>query len=208
MLSFALFTCSRPFHVVLVVSLTAWLAGCSSTQRQEELLPARGAAQTPAQASPSPPAQALRPPLPKGIAPGKRPLLPPVKAGQTRSRVEGCLSDHAAGDKAGSRYPVTVMRGHDSPAPVRVVALGTGLVVHYELHHACCLSGEIETRVDGLELRVRVILTGTPCRCMCRSSLATAVGLAAGTYYVLVEVEQDGQQRTVHEEYVPFVRNQ
>ena len=206
---------SRTLRLVLATSLTLGFVGCCSKQVQKSPppVPAPSAAQVLSPPAPSevegsappvtltPGAPTTHPAFPKGFVQGKRPLLPPSEAGKARSRIAGCLQDAAAGDAAGSRYPAAVTRGASAP-PVRVVVLGTGLVVHHDLRHACCLSGEVETQVAGSELRVRVLLTGSPCRCMCRSTLATAVGLALGSYHVVVEVEEGGHLRIVHEEDV------
>jgi hypothetical protein len=46
---------------------------------------------------------------------------------------------------------------------------------------------------------VRETLTGNPCRCMCGSTLRTAVGLPPGAWTVVVELEIGGQVRPVAE---------
>ncbi|MHB8879865.1 MAG: hypothetical protein ACYC8T_39755, partial [Myxococcaceae bacterium] len=66
-----------------------------------------------------------------------------------------------------------------------------GVILSHELSHACCLKASVTSTLEGAKLTVRETLSGSPCRCMCQSTVKTAVGLSPG-HYTLTLV-QDGQ---------------
>ena len=166
-----------------------------------------GAASPAATASPAPappeatPSAAAAPPAGApslGIAsqgPGGG-LVPPAGAGASRSAVSGCLT--AATESDGSRFPAPPVSRNPAP-PVTVTAVPGGALVVHELTHACCLRSQVTSSLDGRRAVVRETLTGTPCRCMCGSTLRTAVALPAGAWTVAVELETGGQVRLVAE---------
>lgn len=133
-------------------------------------------------------------------------LLPPATAGESISRLAGCLSEAASDEAAGARHPVVATRSRGAAPEVAVSALGHGVIVAHDLQHACCLKGAVETRVDGATVRVRETLSGSPCRCLCRSTLKTAVALAPGAYTVEVVLVNGGSERTVATEQVSVGR--
>jgi hypothetical protein len=117
-------------------------------------------------------------------------LLPPTTAGESSSEVAGCLA--AASEADAAKFPLS----REAPAaPVTVSSLSNGLIITHELTHACCLKATVTSKLDKDEVTLREALFGTPCRCMCSSTLRTAVGLRAGLYRVHVVVEDNGKAR-------------
>ena len=61
-------------------------------------------------------------------------------------------------------------------------------------HVMCMPAGTIGGRVGVTTsaadriVTIRAVLSGTPCRCMCGSTLRTRLGLAAGAWTVVVEL--------------------
>jgi hypothetical protein len=123
-------------------------------------------------------------------------LVPPAEAGASRTSVSGCLT--AATESEGSRFPAPPVSRNPTP-PVTVTAVPGGALVVHDLTHACCLRSQVTSSLDGRRAVVRETLTGTPCRCMCGSSLRTAVALPPGAWTVAVELETGGQVRLVSE---------
>lgn len=122
-----------------------------------------------------------------------KPLLPPQRPGESVSEMTGCLAPESRTEGGGARSPAA---GH---SVVRLNPIFEGMIVTHELDHACCLRAEISTAVEGAQLRVMEILSGTPCRCRCASTIRTAVGLAPGTYTVWVAVQEpDGRLTVAH----------
>jgi len=135
-------------------------------------------------------------PAPSAVTPGPldRPaqplvhvLLPPAP-GTSRSVYEGCV-----GEAASSESRSAPVAPGDEKDGVAVTGIIGGLLVSHELTHGCCLKAEVTTEIVGASVVVKETLSGTPCRCMCRSTLKTAVGLAAGEYDVAVHL--DGRAR-------------
>jgi hypothetical protein len=141
---------------------------------------------------------------PSGIASGAT-MLPPA-AGQSRATFEGCLA--AAGtEQEGEKFPARPKTRSMAPPPVTVSASGLGVTVAHELEHACCLKAEVSSAVEGGAVTVTERLLGTPCRCMCSSTIRTAVGLAPGSYeLVVVEQGAGGASREVHRQKVEIGR--
>lgn len=158
-----------------IVSLLLLVVACRGAQSVEE---------TPA-SNPAPP------------PPAARPLIPPGTVGDSRTAIEGCLRAEKS-EAAGAAHPVS--RSHT--VPVRVSITGTGAIVTHELAHACCLEGEVDTKVEATRVIVRETLSGRACRCMCTSKLQTAVRLEPGDYTVAVLLSQSGEERQIHEETV------
>lgn len=126
-------------------------------------------------------------------------LLPPGDLGTSRSVLSGCLL--AASEAEAGRFPPPPALRSAGPK-VTLAPVAGGALVSHELEHACCLKGEVATRLEGRTAIVRERLLGTPCRCRCASTLRTAVALAPGRWTVAVEVEEAGAVRRVHEQ--PF----
>jgi hypothetical protein len=122
--------------------------------------------------------------------------LPPKEPGASRTAVTGCLATANEADAA--RFPAPAPTRDVAP-PVTVTASAGGVVVTHELTHACCLKSEVTTRLSERQVVVREKLLGSPCRCMCASSLRTTVGLLPGSWTVSVELENAGEVRRVAE---------
>lgn len=123
---------------------------------------------------------AAKPPTPTGAEPL---LLSALDPGQSQSRVTGCL----AGEKDRSAVRTTADYQEDD-LEVRTVA-GGALVIH-RLTHPCCLQANVRFTTRGSVATVHERLGGEPCRCVCRSTIETAIGLGVGMWTVKVEVEQ------------------
>jgi hypothetical protein len=132
-----------------------------------------------------------------------RPAAPAAsgRAGRARWEASGCL---AAKGEAPSRA-FEVQPGRALPEPPSVQAAPGGARVRHALTHACCLSGAVQAvRVRGT-WEVRETLSGTPCRCVCSSTLETFVSLPRGKQRVRVVVLR-GEERTVAGEFTVEVR--
>lgn len=114
-------------------------------------------------------------------------VLPPAEAGAFRSAVAGCAA-HPRADQPATRAP-------PAPEKVEASALPTGLVLTHELPHACCLAAATAVAVEGRQVTVTETLSGTPCRCLCSSTLRTAVGLGQGTWAVEVRTVEPAGPR-------------
>jgi hypothetical protein len=131
-----------------------------------------------------------------GIASQETGLVPPASPGASRSAVSGCLT--AATEADAGRFPAPPVTRDAAPA-VTVTAVPGGALVVHELTHACCLRSQVTSSIAGARAVVRETLSGTPCRCMCGSTLRTAVALPPGTWTVAVELETGGEVRLVSE---------
>ena len=123
---------------------------------------------------------ATKPPAPPAAEPV---LLSALDPGQSQSSVTGCL----AGEKDKSVVRRTADY-QDDDLEVRTVA-GGALVIH-RLTHPCCLQASVRLTTRGNVATVHERLGGEPCRCVCRSTIETAIGLGVGMWTVRVEVEQ------------------
>jgi hypothetical protein len=74
-----------------------------------------------------------------------------------------------------------------------------GVRVVHEVSHACCLKSKIETGVSGSVVTITETLSGTPCRCMCSSTIVTSVRLGPGDYTLRVVFDQNGQKATTEQ---------
>jgi len=188
--------------------LTAFLAGvvalacCTCRAPGDAAPPTPPSAAEPAQTAPAAPAL----PAPVVALPPSGLLLPPATAGESITRLAGCLAEADADEAAGERHPAVATRSRGAAPEVAVSALGNGVVVAHDLQHACCLKGAVLTRVDGATVRVRETLSGSPCRCLCQSTLKTAVALAPGAYTVEVVLVSGGSERTVASEPITVGR--
>jgi hypothetical protein len=85
----------------------------------------------------------------------------------TRQRTRGAR-------KGGGRAP--------SRVGVAVTTSGNNVHVVHDLRHACCLKAAVQTAVVGKVVRITETLSGSPCRCMCGSTLRTTVRLRPGDF--------------------------
>lgn len=81
------------------------------------------------------------------------------------------------------------------PEKLEVAAVRGGIQVEHRVRHACCLQGAVESQVSGTTVTLREMLSGEGCRCMCGSTLRTLVSVPAGTYAVVVRVDESGRVR-------------
>lgn len=193
---------------VLAAALATVLAGCAKDRAdvvQPKPLPQTANCPTPpestAAATPAlDGAAAVTPPTPTFHG---QLLLPPEKPGESRTELSGCLA--GGGTEAdGSRYPPPPVSRSAPVAPkVRINSLAKGVIISHDLDHACCLKADVTTRLEAGRLTVLEKLSGTPCRCMCASTIRTAVGLAPGRYTLAIQVDEgSGPPKTVAEQ--PF----
>ncbi len=115
----------------------------------------------------------------------------PATIGVATSSVSGCLAKNGGTEQA----PRHATRAAPNPEPVTVTAVSGGVHVVQELAHACCLKSKTRTKIQGKIVTVKVALSGTPCRCMCSSSVATNVRLSPGEYTIRVLVDDRGQKK-------------
>ena len=158
------------------------LAACKHTEPAPET-----AAATPGNTAPAEPGAGGEPAQAGPAAPLARMMIPPSQ-GQSSFRAEGCAASSDGMPEATRALP--------SEEKVEASALGTGIVVSHDLPHACCLKAESKVKIDGAQVTITETLSGTPCRCMCSSTLRTAVGLKKGTWDVSVKTVEPGKSRT------------
>jgi hypothetical protein len=129
------------------------------------------------------------------LKPGKLAAAPALASGEARTTVEGCL---ARQDKGAA--PAATRSASDPEESVQVSGHPWGVQVRHVLRHACCLDGATSVTVEASSIVVRETLTGTPCRCICTSTLTSAVGAGIGSYAVTVILELPGSTAaTVYE---------
>ncbi len=119
----------------------------------------------------------------------------PVEVNASVSNVAGCLAS-ADGTEQGSR---SRSMGPDGPE-VQISAVSGGIEVRHDLSHACCLRSKISTEVKAGNVIITESLSGTPCRCMCSSTVTTKVRLGPGAYSLKVVLDDRGQQKTALEQ--------
>lgn len=120
--------------------------------------------------------------------------------GKSRTSVEGCLA--VEGEAAGSRFPAPPRTRTAPRSPVTIAPVPGGILVTHELAHACCLRSDVKTATKKRTVVVTERLHGSPCRCMCSSTLRTSVGLSPGRWTVNVEVDRGQGLQPVHSEAV------
>jgi len=117
---------------------------------------------------------------------------PPPEPGGVRTEVKGCAANPETADQPSSRAAPGFSAARVSIEPVR-----GGVVVIHDLPHACCLKGAIATSTKKGVTTVYEELSGNPCRCMCQSTLRTAVSLGPGEHLIVLELERDGKVELV-----------
>ncbi len=119
-----------------------------------------------------------------------------LKPGETRLALAGCATE--ATEEGGARFPQKpVMRGPGGGNSITFVPSATGVLITHELSHACCLKASVESKVDAGLVAVTEKLTGNACRCMCSSTLKTSVGLAPGSYTLVVQTAHGSRYEEV-----------
>lgn len=125
-----------------------------------------------------------------------KPESAPVVA---RVSLSGCLEKSNKRGAEPKREPVT------GPAvdKVRIQKGKSGIIVFHDLTHNCCFEADVKTTVKGTSVLIVEKLSGEVCRCRCNSTIRTDVGLETKkTYTVRVDVNENGQDRKVHQEDV------
>ena len=88
-----------------------------------------------------------------------------------------------------------VTKGPAAKDKVTVKPAPGGIAVVHALTHACCLEADTKAKVEGKTVEITVALSGTPCRCICSSTVQTKVTLDPGEYDVSVKVTEGGKTR-------------
>ena len=105
------------------------------------------------------------------------------------STFQGCLSKPVAAQNNPTRTNRTA-----APDSFRVTPLDNGAIISHAFAHACCLSATTETTVAASTITIEERLVGTPCRCVCDSTIQTRVNVPAGDYEVRLVVSTNGVQ--------------
>ncbi len=116
------------------------------------------------------------------------------------STVAGCLA--SPGRMAQGERSRAAMDPAEAKPELTVTPAAGGVRVVHEVAHACCLESKIETKVSGGTVTITESLFGTPCRCMCTSTISTSVRLGSGQYTLRVVVDHAGQQKTTEQKLV------
>ena len=122
-------------------------------------------------------------------------LSAPPAPGQSRFLVAGCLSTRSETKGLSSAR----RRTGDG---VAIRALAGGVVVTHQVTHLCCLEGSSQVSIIGQVATVRERLVGEPCKCKCKSTLETVVGLAPGRWTIRVLLEDASHELLVDERRV------
>ena len=199
-------------RAALLLSLgLAALAGCASSRPPAS----KNDVQTPAAVSPAIPSDAPavadfaappRPNLPTFPSGGRLPGpfsppggLPLVLPGDSRTESEGCLTLANPETEGPTRAPaVANTRGMGDGPEVGIRQTPASITVTHGLHHNCCQKADVQTQVVGEKVTITETFSGATCRCNCRSTLTTTVGLKAGTYAVEVIRIDGGPPKTVY----------
>jgi hypothetical protein len=139
--------------------------------------------------SPPPPTAALPTAAPTEV---ERPILPPSEPGKANVSLAGCLAEK---DK-----PTSSSRSM-KPDQVILTPTGLGLTLRHQLQHNCCAEAQVQSELDGHDVRIVEHMTGEVCRCMCNSVIRAAVRLPPGTYQVtLSQIDASGKETKLHEQ--------
>lgn len=153
---------------------------------------ASGAGQPPTPATTATPAASSAP-----SAAGPQPM--PSELNTSSVSVAGCLAS-PGGTEQGSRS--RAMDTAPKKPELAVTVVGDGIQVLHDLSHACCLTSKIDTQVSDGVVTVTETLSGTPCRCMCSSTISASVRLAPGAYTLKVIVDENGQKKETEQKIV------
>lgn len=129
--------------------------------------------------------------------PGGLPLATP---GEGRTEFEGCLALASPETEGPAKAPyVENTRGMGGDGPeIALRPTPAGVVVTHALHHNCCQKADVQTKVEGEKITLTETFTGPTCRCNCRSTLKTTVGLKPGTYALEVIRIDNGPPKSVY----------
>jgi hypothetical protein len=108
------------------------------------------------------------------------------------STFQGCLSK-----SVGAQNKPTRSRKMKAETTFRVTPLGNGALVTHTFEHACCLSATTTTTTNGNAITVEERLVGTPCRCVCDSTIQTRIGAPPGDYEVRLVLNTNGVESLV-----------
>ncbi len=116
--------------------------------------------------------------------------------GASRTSVEGCAAT------PGEEPPASHQTRAFVPDQIEIEPVAGGIAVDHHHQHACCLKASIDVSRDDRIVTVRESLAGEPCRCLCRSTLRSVIGVPAGSFTVRVVVVESGRERKVAERVV------
>lgn len=133
---------------------------------------------------------ALGIPAPKApIGSSDWPALPRT-VGEVAFAATGCAADGKT---------TSATRGiPQTPEHVEVTGIPSGVTVRHELSHACCLQARVETRLEGDTVTIDERLEGQPCRCVCESTVRSAIRLRPGPISLRVVVTAPGGTREAY----------
>lgn len=139
------------------------------------------------------------------------PAFRPGAPNTAQTVVEGCLADGPQAERGADRGATAdTSRGGGFDAGnygVTVTTTGTGAIVTHHFNHLCCLEAEVSTSVEGGQVTIAEALSGDPCKCMCDSTVKTAVGLEPGSYTLVYTQRRDHEEpRTVAEQPIEIRR--
>ncbi|MCY1029888.1 hypothetical protein OV207_00330 [Corallococcus sp. BB11-1] len=127
-------------------------------------------------------------------------LVPPPEPGASRSSFDGCLAQPTPSEDSDTRFPATTGVGSLTDAsPVTTRSTAAGLLVEQPLDHECGLTAQVDSYLKDGTVTVTRTLSGKSCRCMCHSTVKTAVRLPPGTYTLRVVTLDHGTRTVVHE---------
>lgn len=130
-------------------------------------------------------------PAPAGTGGGLHLFMPPEE-GKSRFQAEGCAAKPDEAEKNANTRGGMPTAADDKVTPS---ATGTGIIVSHDLAHACCLKADSAIDIQGSSVTITETLSGTACRCMCSSTLKTAVGLKKGTWQVSLKTVEGGNTK-------------
>ena len=94
-----------------------------------------------------------------------------------------------------SRQP----RAGGAGPPVSFERSRGGVVVVHRFAHACCLTANVDVRVEGGRYVVIERLSGKACGCLCDSTLRTTISAPAGRHAISVDVHVLGLWKHAYE---------
>lgn len=183
-------------------ALTACASSRPPASKADVAKPVEAVASAAATAAPSLP-EVATPALPGGAKlpgpfspPGGLPLVAP---GEARTTTEGCLTLANPEQEGPSKAPaVENTRGGADGPEVAVKQTPAGITVTHGLHHNCCQKADVQTKIDGAKVTITETFGGPTCRCNCRSTISTTVGLKPGDYSVEVVRIDGGPAKSVY----------
>lgn len=191
----------------LTALMTTFACASSRPSASKDDVPAPAVESVPASAPAS--ALAMVPTAPPPLIPSGMRLpgpfnppggLPLVTPGEGRTESEGCLALANPETEGPAKAPyVENTRGGGGDGPeIALRPTSSGVVITHALHHNCCQKADVQTKVEGEKITVTETFTGATCRCNCRSTLKTTVGLKPGAYALEVIRIDNGPPKSIY----------